>query len=133
MKEAVTKMDAIIASYKFSDPRIEAAARRFVERYRSNTSNSLGHTIGLEVHDVRLTTTTLEPGNLFTIEPAMAIPELNLAIRLEDVILITESGYENLSSFVPVEIQAIEKLMAEPGLSERQFKQKSNGHPWLTR
>ena len=122
IKEAVTKMDAIMAAYKFNDPRIEAAARRFVERYRSSTSNSLGHTIGLEVHDVRLTTNTLEPGNLFTIEPAMMIPELRLAIRLEDVILITESGYENLSSFVPVEVQAIEKLMAEPGLSERQFR-----------
>jgi Xaa-Pro aminopeptidase len=44
-------------------------------------------------------------------------------MRLEDVILITETGYENLSAFVPVEIADIEKLMAEPGLSDKQRKQ----------
>lgn len=123
IKDAVTKMDAIMASYKFTDPRIQAAAKRFVERYRSSPANSLGHTVGMEVHDVRLATATLEPGNLFTIEPAMTLPELHLAIRLEDVILITESGYENLSAFVPAEIPAIEKLMSESGLSERLSRQ----------
>ena len=51
-KEAVGKMDAIMASYKFTDPRIKEAATQFVERYRTSKANSLGHTIGLEVHDV---------------------------------------------------------------------------------
>ncbi len=119
IKEAVVKMDAIMAAYKFTDPKIKAAAIQFVERYRNSKANSLGHTIGLEVHDVRLPTETLEPGQLFTIEPAMKIPELNLGIRLEDVILMTETGYENMSAFVPVEIAEIERLMAEPGLSEK--------------
>src|SRR4029079_18384847 len=117
-KEAVIKMDRIMGSYKFTDPAIKAAAERFVDRYRNSKSNSLGHTVGMEVHDVRLPTDTLEPGQLFTIEPAMTIPDEHLGIRLEDVILITENGYENLSAFVPVEIDAIEKLMAEPGISD---------------
>ena len=39
-----------------------------------------------------------------------------LSARLEDMILITETGYENMSAFVPVEIEDIEKLMAQPGL-----------------
>lgn len=125
VKEAVGKMDAIMASYKFTDPRIKESATQFVERYRTSRANSLGHTIGLEVHDVRLTTETLEPGALFTIEPAMKIPELNLGLRLEDVILITESGYENLSAFVPVEVADIEKLMAEPGLRDERVKAKT--------
>ena len=64
----------------------------------------------------------MEPGQLFTIEPAMTIPDEHLGIRLEDVILITSTGYENLSAFVPVEIAEIEKLMAEPGLSDKQHK-----------
>lgn len=118
MKEAVVKMDRIMASYKFTDAAIKAAAERFVNRYRNSKSNSLGHTVGMEVHDVRLPTDTLEPGQVFTIEPAMTIPDEHIGIRLEDVILITENGYENLSAFVPVEIDAIEKLMAEPGISE---------------
>ncbi len=38
------------------------------------------------------------------------------------MILITERGYENLSAFVPVEIDAIEALMKEPGLSDAMLK-----------
>src|SRR6185436_12497212 len=90
IKDAVVKMDAIMTSFKFTDPKIKEAATRFVERYRASTSNSLGHTIGMEVHDVRLTTQTLEPGQLFTIDPAMTIPDEHIGIRLEDVILMTE-------------------------------------------
>jgi Xaa-Pro aminopeptidase len=119
IKEAVKKMDAVMADFKFTDSKIKDAATRFVERYRASKSNGLGHTIGMEVHDVRLPTQTLEPGQLFTIEPAMTIPDEHIGMRLEDVILITETGYENLSSFVPVEIAEIEKLMTEPGFSER--------------
>jgi Xaa-Pro aminopeptidase len=35
---------------------------------------------------------------------------------LEDMILMTEAGYENMSAFIPVEIADIEKLMSQPGL-----------------
>ena len=108
---AVVKMDGIMAEYPFTDTRIREAANRFVERYRGSRATSLGHTIGMEVHDVRIPTPTLEPGQVFTIEPAMTIPEESLGIRLEDVILMTETGYENLSSFVPVEIAEIERVM----------------------
>jgi Xaa-Pro aminopeptidase len=61
---------------------------------------------------------SFQPGELFTIEPAISIPDENLAMRIEDVILITQTGYENLSAFVPIEIYAIEKLLREPGLSD---------------
>jgi len=103
IKEAVVKMDSVMTNFKFTDPKIREAATRFVERYRASKANSLGHTVGMEVHDVRLATPTLEPGALFTIEPAMTIPDEHIGIRLEDVILITAKGYENLSAFVPFE------------------------------
>jgi Xaa-Pro aminopeptidase len=122
IKDAVVKMDSIMAAYRFTDPKIRDAATRFVERYRESTGNSLGHTIGMEVHDVRLPTRTLEPGQLFTIEPQMTIPDEHIGIRLEDVILITGTGYENLSAFVPIEIDEIEKLMAERGLSDAELR-----------
>ncbi len=115
-----------MASYPFTDAKIRQAATAFVERYRNSRANSLGHTVGMEVHDVRNPTPTLEPGQLFTIEPAMIIPEDHIGIRLEDMILITETGYENLSAFVPVEIADIEKLMAEPGLSDALKKMSPN-------
>jgi Xaa-Pro aminopeptidase len=55
---------------------------------------------------------------LFTIEPALQVPEEGLAMRLEDALLVTEEGYENLSAFVPLEIAGIERLMREPGISQ---------------
>jgi len=126
IKDAVVKMDSIMASYKFTDPKIKDAATKFVDRYRNSRGNSLGHTVGMEVHDVRNPTQTLEPGQLFTIEPAMQIQEEHVGIRLEDMILITETGYENLSAFVPVEIADIEKVMAETGLSDAMYQRKTS-------
>ena len=120
VKNAVVKMDAIMGSYNFTDDKSKAAATAFVENYRKFRPNgTLGHTVGMEVHDVRYPTPTLEPGYVFTIEPAMQIQDEHVGIRLEDMLLITEKGYENLSAFVPVEIADIEKLMAKHrGLSD---------------
>jgi Xaa-Pro aminopeptidase len=112
--DAVKKMEAVMTGYTFTDERIKAAATRFVDRYRNSTARALGHSIGMEVHDVGRPPDTLTPGQMFTIEPAMQIPELGLGMRLEDALLITETGYENMSAFVPVDIGAIEKLMKSP-------------------
>ncbi len=122
IKTAAARMEQILQATRFTDPKIQAAATAFVNRYKNSTSNSLGHTIGLEVHDVRLGSDVLLPGHLFTIEPALIINEEHLGIRLEDVILITETGYENLSAFVPVEIVDIERLMAQSGLSDAMIR-----------
>jgi len=46
------------------------------------------------------------------------IPEERLYIRIEDVAVVTESGVENLSAFVPSSISDIEKTINETGLSE---------------
>lgn len=125
IQDAVKKMDTVMSSFPFTNPKIKAAAVKFVEGYRSSRATSLGHTIGMEVHDVRLPTPTLEPGHVFTIEPQMRIEEDHLGLRLEDVILMTRDGYENLSAFVPIEIADIEKLMASgPGLSDTHSKLK---------
>jgi Xaa-Pro aminopeptidase len=115
IKAAVVKMDAIMASYPFTDARIKTAATNFVANYRrqQDTARSLGHNVGMEVHDVGgLQADTLEPGRVFTIEPQFRIEEEHLGIRLEDMILITETGVENLSAFVPIEIDDIERWMA---------------------
>jgi Xaa-Pro aminopeptidase len=126
IRAAVPKMDAILSSYKFTDPKIRDAATKFVDRYRNSHATTLGHTVGMEVHDVAYPAATLEPGELFTIEPAMQIPELHLGIRLEDMLLITDTGYENLSAFVPIEIQDIENTMHHHGLSDAMAKEKEN-------
>jgi Xaa-Pro aminopeptidase len=115
IKNALVKMDVIMADYQFTDNKIKNAAQKFVENYRRQQprAGSLGHSVGMEVHDVRMPTDTLEPGEIFTIEPEMRIEEDHLGLRLEDMLLITDTGYEDLSSFVPIEIADIEKLMAD--------------------
>jgi Xaa-Pro aminopeptidase len=119
IRDAVGKMDAAMGSLTFTDPKVKAAAQAFVERFRSGPARSLGHAVGMEVHDVGPPPATLEPGQIFTIEPAMQLPDEHIGIRLEDMILVTDAGYENLSAFVPIEIDAVEAVMRERGLQKK--------------
>ena len=123
LKDVVRKMDAAMASHTFRNEKYREAATRFVEGYRTRLASpragaSLGHMVGMEVHDVTKNFSVYQPGMVLTIEPALTIPEDRVYIRLEDMILITADGYENLSAFVPSEIEAVEKLMAEPGIAQ---------------
>ena len=80
--KAVKKMDAIMASYRFTDERIKAAAAKFVEGFRARKqANGLGHNVGLEVHDLGgLQAPTLEPGRIFTIEPQLRLEDEHLGV-----------------------------------------------------
>jgi len=121
--EAGKKMDAIIAAFAFTDEKIKQAAVNMAAGYRNPRGGGLGHAVGMEVHDVGgADATVLEPGRVFTIEPQFRIEDEHLGLRLEDMLLITETGYENLSAFVPIDIAAIEKLMKEPGLSDARIR-----------
>ena len=117
LKTAHGKMTAIMASTTFTDPKVKDAATAFVATY-ANPRTSYGHWVGLEVHDVSggPFDGVYKPGMVFTIEPALRIPDERIYIRLEDTIVITEKGYENLSAQLPMEIDDIERVMREPGL-----------------
>jgi len=71
----------------------------------------IGHHIGLEATDGRDYTTPLQPGMVFSVEPKLYAPELDIAIMIEDVILVTEDGYENLSAGAPRTVEEIERVM----------------------
>jgi Xaa-Pro aminopeptidase len=119
---AFARMSEIVRGFTFTDAKIETAAKAFAASFGPDRrSERVGHWVGMDVHDVDADPEgdVLTPGMVFTIEPALTIPEDRVYIRLEDVILITETGYENLSASLPVEIAAIEAVMAEPGLDER--------------
>src|SRR5205085_7843043 len=75
--------------------------------------HGLGHNIGLNVHDPGDYCRPLEPGMLVTVEPGIYIPEENLGVRIEDDVLITDSGYKLLSERLPRDPDQIEKIMAE--------------------
>ncbi len=75
------------------------------------------HPVGMAVHDVGLVRgVKLVPGMVFTIDPMIWIHEEKLYIRMEDVVVVTADGAENLSAFVPSSIEDIERMMAEKGL-----------------
>jgi len=75
--------------------------------------HGLGHNIGLDVHDPGDSCKPLAPGMVVTVEPGIYIPEENLGVRIEDDVLITETGYELLSRKLPRGADEIEKIMAE--------------------
>ena len=66
--------------------------------------HSIGHSLGLDTHDVGGREYVLEPGMVITIEPGLYI---------EDDILVTEDGYENLSVAIIKEVDEIEAFMAK--------------------
>jgi Xaa-Pro aminopeptidase len=66
----------------------------------------------LEVHDaVSEPNRALEPGMVITVEPGIYIPGENLGVRIEDVVLVTETGYELLTRDLARTPEEIEKLM----------------------
>lgn len=73
----------------------------------------LGHHVGLEATDGRDYSHPLEAGMIITVEPKLYIPEQQIAIMIEDEILVTPDGHEVLSAHVPKRPDDIERLMAE--------------------
>jgi Xaa-Pro aminopeptidase len=132
--EAGTKACTVGADFRD----VDAASRKVIdeglvklglvkagERHRY-FPHGIGHHLGLDVHD-RGAYGKLEPGMILTVEPGIYIPEgspvdpkwWKIGIRIEDNILITKDGNENLSEFVPRSIPEIEKLMKEEGILQK--------------
>jgi Xaa-Pro aminopeptidase len=122
MKAASKEMERTLAASKFSKDTYRKGAEAFVREYRDaagKSDASLGHWVGMATHDDGPHSGPLKPGMVFTIEPALRVPEEKIYIRLEDLIVVTARGADVLSDFVPRDIAGIEKVMKEEGLLER--------------
>lgn len=96
-----------------------------LKAYRQFYMHNIGHWLGMDVHDVGTYTQNgqsrcLEPGMVLTVEPGIYIPAesanvpeafWNIGIRIEDDVVVTEHGYEVLTSAVPKTMAEIEALM----------------------
>ena len=120
-QDALAEMDRILAASKFSKPEYERAARQFVTDYKGPAEGParLGHWVGMATHDVGEYGGVLQPGMVFTIEPALRVPEEKVYVRLEDLVIITDTGAEVASDWLPMDIDGIEKIMKDEGMLQR--------------
>lgn len=115
MEEAKTAMEPVFARTRFSKPIYEQAARRLVD----TGGGVFSHTVGMAVHDVGSYRSGLKPGHVFSIDPQLRVPEENLYLRYEDTVVVTETGVENFTEFLPMELEDIERVVREKGIVQK--------------
>lgn len=72
--------------------------------YRKYFPHAISHGLGVDVHDALGHPTEIKEGMVLTVEPGIYIPEEGIGVRIEDDILITKDGTENLSSSLPINL-----------------------------
>ena len=112
LAEARKAMEPVLARTKFSKPVYEQAARKLIE----TGGGVLSHPVGMTVHDDGpYGPGPLKAGHVFSIDPQLWVPEENLYLRYEDVVVIRPNGYENFTAFLPTELDDLEKLVRQAG------------------
>lgn len=82
--------------------------------YKKYMMHGVSHHIGLNTHDYGELKTPMKANMVFTVEPGIYIPEEHMGVRLEDDVVIQESGEPfNLMGNIPIEAEEIESLMAK--------------------
>lgn len=81
--------------------------------YRKYFMHGTSHGLGLDVHDVAPADNIIREGMVMTIEPGIYIPDEGFAVRIENDVVVRETGNIDLMSTIPIEADEIEELMAE--------------------
>ena len=92
---------------------VDTAARDVIEKagFGHAFIHNIGHQLGMEVHDVT-PDGPLKPGMVVTVEPGVYLPDRKLGVRIEDDILVTATGNQNLTAAVPKTVADVEAAMA---------------------
>ncbi len=89
------------------DNRDEIASRA----YRKYLYHGISHFLGVDVHDFGSFTDPIVPGMVFTVEPGIYIEAEKIGIRIENNIVITEDGNDDLFKNIPITVEEIEEAM----------------------
>ena len=73
--------------------------------------HGVSHPLGLDVHDVTYNHLKISPGWVLTVEPAIYIQQEGFGVRIENTVVVTESGQVDFMANIPVEVDEIEALM----------------------
>ena len=80
--------------------------------YKKYFMHGTSHHMGLDTHDYGLLDKPMQANMVFTVEPGIYLPDEGFGVRLEDDVVIQESGNPiNLMQNIPIEIEEIEELM----------------------
>lgn len=74
-------------------------------------THGVSHHVGLDVHDATDFSVPLAEGNVITVEPGIYIPEENIGIRIEDMVLVTKDGARLLSGSLPRDPDEIQRAL----------------------
>jgi Xaa-Pro aminopeptidase len=110
-KEAEQMMEKELVHLKLLTPREIKKQDPDHPAVKKYFMHGVGHPLGLDVHDVGVTTQPMRAGWVMTVEPGIYIPEEKMAVRLENDVLVTDAGPVDLMSGVPLEADEIETLM----------------------
>lgn len=115
LAETASHMAAVIEETQFSKPVYQAAALRALE-----FTGHLSHPVGMAVHDVgSYSDRPMQPGLVISVDPQLWIPEEQLYIRVEDTVVLTETGIENLTALAPLELEEIERSVGRGDTLQR--------------
>jgi len=99
---------------------IDLSGDAYLAMMRHLENGGVSHYVGMAVHDVGgAPRGPLRPGMVIALDIYAVFPDEDLGVRIEDTVLITEDGCENLTPGLPREIREIEALMKQEGILQR--------------
>ncbi|HET6722237.1 MAG TPA: Xaa-Pro peptidase family protein [Chitinophagaceae bacterium] len=120
IKEVEEKVIAAMKPGVTVDDLVKVAKEVYIKHgYEKLFPGYIGHFVGMAVHDVGPYDKPFVEGVVFNVEPIIEDKELKIHLRLEDTIVITKTGAENLTGKTTTEVEKIYKLKKEKGVGEK--------------